>query len=121
MDGKVVTDAEDGDSGHYKSSKVIGKFGDIRDISWHTIVFHVKVKSEQAGKEIVNKGKVTGENVTPQEPEKLVKIDYKDPKIEAVKEVKNTQQGKNKYEVKDTIEYTIKVRNTVKDSILKMV
>ena len=49
-----------------------------------------------------------------------MKIDYKDPKIEAVKEVKNTQ-GKNKYEVKDTIEYTIKVRNTVKDSILKMV
>ncbi|MCZ2969589.1 isopeptide-forming domain-containing fimbrial protein, partial [Acinetobacter baumannii] len=93
VDGKVVTDAEDGDSGHYKSSKVIGKFGDIRDTSWHTIVFHVKVKSEQAGKEIVNKGKVTGENVTPQEPEKLVKIDYKDPKIEAVKEVKNTQQG----------------------------
>ncbi|BCD02214.1 hypothetical protein BC30048_5116 [Bacillus cereus] len=119
VDGKVVTDAEDRDSGHYKSSKVIGKFGDIRDTSWHTIVFHVKVKSEQAGKEIVNKGKVTGENVTPQEPEKLVKIDYKDPKIEAVKEVKNTQQGKNKYEVKDTIEYTIKVRNTVKDSILK--
>lgn len=119
VEGKVVTDAEDGDSGHYKSSKVIGKFGDIRDTGWHTIVFHVKVKSEQAGKEIVNKGKVTGENVTPQEPEKLVKIDYKDPKIEAVKEVKNTQQGKNKYEVKDTIEYTIKVRNTVKDSILK--
>ena len=35
-----------------------------------------------------------------------------------MKEVKNLQQGK-KYEVKDTIEYTIKVRNTVKDSIIK--
>ncbi|MCV5675585.1 DUF11 domain-containing protein, partial [Escherichia coli] len=51
-------------------------------------------------------------------PEKLVKVDYKNPKVESVKEVKNLQEGK-KYEVKDTIEYTIKVRNTVKDSIIK--
>ncbi len=118
IDGKVVTDAEDGDSGHYKTGKITGKFGDIRDTEWHTVVFHVKVKTNQAGKEIVNKAKVTGENITPQEPEKLVKVDYKNPKVESVKEVKNLPQGK-KYEVKDTIEYTIKVRNTVKDSIIR--
>ncbi|MEH0979577.1 isopeptide-forming domain-containing fimbrial protein [Bacillus mobilis] len=118
VDGKAVTDAEDTDSGHYKAGKVIGKLGDIRDTEWHTVVFHVKVKTDQAGKEIVNKAKVTGENITPQEPEKLVKVDYKNPKVESTKEVKNLQQGK-KYEVKDTIEYTIKVRNTVKDSIIK--
>ncbi|HDR7793018.1 TPA: DUF11 domain-containing protein [Bacillus luti] len=119
VDGKAVTDIEDSDSGHYKTGKVTGKFGDIRDTEWHTVVFQVKVKPGQAGKEILNKGKVTGDNITPQEPEKLVKVDYKDPKVEAVKEVKNSQQDKNKYEVKDTIEYTIKVRNTVKDSIIK--
>ncbi|BCC49757.1 TPA: isopeptide-forming domain-containing fimbrial protein [Bacillus cereus] len=118
IDGNMVTDAEDGDSGHYKDGKITGKFGDIRDTEWHTVVFHVKVKTNQAGKEIVNKAKVTGENIRPQEPEKIVKVDYKNPKVESVKEVKNLQQGK-KYEVKDTIEYTIKVRNTVKDSIIK--
>ena len=69
IDGKVFTDAEDGDSGHYKTGKITGKFGDIRDTEWHTVVFHVKVKTNQAGKEIVNKAKVTGENITPQEPE----------------------------------------------------
>ena len=78
-----------------------------------------KSENKSSRKEIVNKAKVTGENITPQEPEKLVKVDYKNPKVESVKEVKNLQQGK-KYEVKDTIEYTIKVRNTVKDSIIKM-
>ncbi len=42
IDGKVVTDAEDGDSGHYKTGKITGKFGDIRDTEWRVVVFHVK-------------------------------------------------------------------------------
>ena len=44
-----------------------------------------KVKSDQLDKTIRNIGKITGENIAPQEPEKSIVIEPKDPKLETVK------------------------------------
>ena len=88
VDGKAVTDAVDQDSGHYTIGKVIGNLGDITDTGWHTVTFQAKVKLDQLDKTIRNIGKITGENITPQEPEKSIVIEPKDPKLETVKEAK---------------------------------
>ena len=66
VDGKTVTDAEDEDKGHYKSGKIIGKLGDVQDTEWHTIVFQVKIKDGYEDNKILNVGKVTGDNISPQ-------------------------------------------------------
>ncbi len=68
VDGKTVTDAEDEDKGHYKSGKIIGKLGDVQDTEWHTIVFQVKIKDGYEDNKILNVGKVTGDNISPQKP-----------------------------------------------------
>ena len=44
----------------------------------------------------------------------------RNPEIESVKEVKNVQ-GKSRYEVGDTIEYTVKMRNKIENSIAKRI
>ncbi|MCZ2991654.1 hypothetical protein NYY86_26350, partial [Acinetobacter baumannii] len=108
-------DALDQDSGHYTTGKIIGNLGDITDTGWHTVTFQAKVKSNQLDKTIRNVGKVMGENIPPQEPEASIVIEPKDLKMETVKEAKNLQQGKSKYEVGDTIEYTVKMRNSMTD------
>ncbi|KXO04344.1 hypothetical protein AYK81_24490 [Bacillus thuringiensis] len=117
VNGKPVTDTEGDDTGHYVQGKVTGQLGDITDTEWHTIVFHAKVKVGQAGQDIQNTAKVTGENVPPQEPSTTVEVYPRNPKVESKKTAKNLQD-KN-IEVGDEIEYTIQMRNTVPDSIVK--
>ncbi|MED0971554.1 isopeptide-forming domain-containing fimbrial protein [Bacillus paramycoides] len=119
VDGKSVTDAEGDDNGHYIQGKVIGKLGDITNADWHSVIFYAKVKADQAGKEIQNTAKVTGDNVPPQEPSTKVIINLKEAKLESKKTAKNLQD-KN-IEVGDEIEYTIQTRNTISDSIVKNV
>ncbi|WP_177206888.1 isopeptide-forming domain-containing fimbrial protein [Bacillus sp. 491mf] len=117
VDGKAVTDATDTDKGQFETGKVTGKLGDVTDTEWHAVKFHAKVKTGQAGKDIQNKAKVIGENVTSQEPQVKVKVYPRDSKLESEKTAKNLQ-NKNT-EVGDEIEYTIKTRNTVSDSLVK--
>ncbi|KAB2403163.1 isopeptide-forming domain-containing fimbrial protein, partial [Bacillus cereus] len=61
VNGKPVTDTEGDDNGHYVQGKFTGQLGDITDTEWHTVVFHAKVKAGQAGQDIQNTAKVTGE------------------------------------------------------------
>lgn len=68
IDGQTVTGAVDTDKGEFDAGKVSGKLGDVTDTEWHTLVFHAKIKEGQAGKEIQNTARVTGDNVPPQEP-----------------------------------------------------
>ncbi|KAB2394983.1 isopeptide-forming domain-containing fimbrial protein [Bacillus cereus] len=117
VNGKPVTDAEGDDNGHYVQGKFTGQLGDITDTEWHTVVFHAKVKAGQAGQDIQNTAKVTGENVPPQEPSTTVEVYPRNPKVESKKTAKNLQD-KN-IEVGDEIEYTIQMRNTISDSIVK--
>ncbi|OUA67369.1 isopeptide-forming domain-containing fimbrial protein [Bacillus thuringiensis] len=117
VNGKPVTDTEGDDTGHYVQGKFTGQLGDITDTEWHTVVFHAKVKAGQAGQDIQNTAKVTGENVPPQEPSTTVEVYPRNPKVESKKTAKNLQD-KN-IEVGDEIEYTIQMRNTVSDSIVK--
>ncbi|MBE5107539.1 DUF11 domain-containing protein [Bacillus thuringiensis] len=98
VDGKAVTDADDNDNGHYVQGKVTGKLGDITDTEWHTVVFHAKVKEGQAGKDIQNTAKVTGENVPPQEP---------------TTEIKVQPLGQIEIEKVDAADSTIKLKNAV--------
>ncbi|OTY36781.1 hypothetical protein BK742_24125, partial [Bacillus thuringiensis serovar pingluonsis] len=117
VNGKPVTDTEGDDTGHYVQGKFTGQLGDITDTEWHTVVFHAKVKVGQAGQDIQNTAKVTGENVPPQEPSTTVEVYPRNPKVESKKTAKNLQD-KN-IEVGDEIEYTIQMRNTVSDSLVK--
>ncbi|PKJ52261.1 isopeptide-forming domain-containing fimbrial protein, partial [Bacillus sp. SN10] len=117
VNGKPVTDTEGDDTGHYVQGKFTGQLGDITDTEWHTVVFHAKVKAGQAGQDIQNTAKVTGENVPPQEPSTTVEVYPRNPKVESKKTAKNLQD-KN-IEVGDEIEYTIQMRNTISDSIVK--
>ncbi|MBC2682613.1 isopeptide-forming domain-containing fimbrial protein [Bacillus toyonensis] len=117
VDGKVVTDAADTDKGQFEKGKVTGKLGDVTDTEWHAVKFHAKVKAGQAGKDIQNKAKVIGENVTSQEPQVKVKVYPRDSKLESEKTAKNLP-NKN-IEVGDEIKYTIKTRNTVSDSLVQ--
>ncbi|PFV82859.1 hypothetical protein COL05_09155 [Bacillus sp. AFS059628] len=117
VNGKPVTDTEGDDNGHYVQGKFTGQLGNITDTEWHTVVFHAKVKAGQAGQDIQNTAKVTGENVPPQEPSTTVEVYPRNPKVESKKTAKNLQD-KN-IEVGDEIEYTIQMRNTVSDSIVK--
>ncbi|OPD49516.1 SpaH/EbpB family LPXTG-anchored major pilin, partial [Bacillus anthracis] len=110
-------DTEDDDTGHYVQGKFTGQLGDITDTEWHTVVFHAKVKAGQAGQDIQNTAKVIGENVPPQEPSTTVEVYPRNSKVESKKTAKNLQD-KN-IEVGDEIEYTIQMRNTVSDSIVK--
>ncbi|WP_420685934.1 isopeptide-forming domain-containing fimbrial protein [Bacillus cereus] len=117
VNGKPVADTEGDDTGHYVQGKFTGQLGDITDTEWHTVVFHAKVKAGQAGQDIQNTAKVTGENVPPQEPSTTVEVYPRNPKVESKKTAKNLQD-KN-IEVGDEIEYTIQMRNTISDSVVK--
>lgn len=64
VDGQSVTDAVDSDKGSYVDGKVSGRFGDIADLSWHSIVFQAELVSGQAGQTIRNTGVVAGDNLT---------------------------------------------------------
>ncbi|GIP35800.1 isopeptide-forming domain-containing fimbrial protein [Paenibacillus sp. J2TS4] len=119
MDGVEVTDAEDDDNGHYKDGTVIGQFGDITDTDEHTITFLVTVGEGQAGKDIKNIAIVGGENMEePDEPEEELIVYPRDPVLESKKSAKNLEEGKAKFEVGDTVVYTIETRNTVTESLV---
>lgn len=119
VDGEAVSDAEDDDSGHMVEGTVEGQFGDIRDTDWHTLEFLVVVGEGQAGADIKNVASVEGDNTTTDEPEEEVKIYPREPKIESEKAAENLDDDKGRFEVGDTVVYTIKARNTVSDSEVK--
>ncbi|GIN94131.1 cell surface protein [Siminovitchia terrae] len=120
VDGVAVTDAKDTDEGHYADGIVTGEYGDITDTEWHTVTFKVKVQAGQAGADIKNIAEVTGENVEePGKPEEVVKIYPRAPVLESEKSAVNLDKDKKKFEVGDTVVYTIITRNKVTDSEVK--
>ncbi|WP_217451429.1 isopeptide-forming domain-containing fimbrial protein [Metabacillus niabensis] len=120
VDGVAVSDAEDNDNGHYVDGIFTGQVGDVRDTTEHKIEFLVKVQSGQAGKDIKNIATISGDNLeTPDKPETEVKVYPRLPDLESVKEAKNVEEGKNTFEVGDTIEYTIQTRNTVSEGVVE--
>ncbi|WP_307893403.1 isopeptide-forming domain-containing fimbrial protein [Bacillus swezeyi] len=117
VDGTAVSDAQDDDKGHYADGKVDGQFGDITDMGWHNVTFEVKVLPGQAGKDIVNTANVGGDNVDkPNKPNHEVKVYPRDPVLESKKTAKNLDADKDKFEVGDTVVYTIKTRNKITES-----
>ncbi|PEQ65029.1 isopeptide-forming domain-containing fimbrial protein [Bacillus cereus] len=122
-----ATDAIDGDIGDFQNNKVTVRLGDIPNTNnapeGFTVQFKVKALSGNIGKVIINKAQVqyqdllgkmqvqTETNVVENE------IVLTDPVIESEKTAKNLQNKKN--EVGDEIEYTIKTRNTISDSLVK--
>ncbi len=119
VDGVSVTDAEDDDAGHVVDGEVTGNFGDITDIDEHTVTFLVTVDEGQAGQDINNIAEVKGDNTDTDEPEEEVKVYPREPVLEAEKSAENKEAGKDKFEVGDTIIYTIEGRNTVSDSLVE--
>ncbi|WP_246908667.1 isopeptide-forming domain-containing fimbrial protein, partial [Bacillus mycoides] len=119
VDGKAVTDAEDKDNGQFVKGTLTGKLGDVTDTEWHTVVFHAKIKSGQSGKTITNTGDVTGEGVPPQHPKVDTPVDQKEPTLESEKTVKNVTSQSTKNQIGDELEYTIRTRNKVSDSLMK--
>ncbi|MFP7334686.1 isopeptide-forming domain-containing fimbrial protein, partial [Shouchella clausii] len=55
----------------------------------------------------------------PDEPREEVEIYPRDSKLESRKSAKNADENKERYEVGDTVVYTIEARNTVEDSLLE--
>ncbi|MDW6055999.1 isopeptide-forming domain-containing fimbrial protein, partial [Bacillus paralicheniformis] len=120
VDGTAVTDAQDDDQGHYGDGKVSGEFGDVTDTKLHTVTFEVKVRSGQAGKDIVNTATIGGDNIDkPDKPSHEVKVYPRDPVLKSEKTAKNLDSNKDKYEAGDTVVYTIKTRNTVTESLVE--
>ncbi|MBA4538137.1 isopeptide-forming domain-containing fimbrial protein [Bacillus aquiflavi] len=120
VDGESATDAEGDDKGHYQNGTVVGQFGEITDTEWHTVTFEATIKAGQAGQDIKNIATVGGDNVEdPDKPEEVVKVYPRDPVLESEKSSKNLDEGKDQYEVGDTIVYTIKTRNKVSDSLVE--
>ncbi|MED0589037.1 isopeptide-forming domain-containing fimbrial protein [Bacillus subtilis] len=125
VDGAPASDASDDDKGQYTGGKVSGQIGDVTDSEWHNVTFEAKVKSGQAGKDIINTASVSGDNiVTPDKPKNEVKVYPRNPALESKKSsaIKEKVEG-NKYpdhpEVGDTLLYTIQTRNTEEDSEVK--
>jgi uncharacterized repeat protein (TIGR01451 family)/fimbrial isopeptide formation D2 family protein/LPXTG-motif cell wall-anchored protein len=150
VDGVAVSDAQDSDAGHSVSGEVYGSFGNVGDLSWHTLEFQAVIQDGQGGKTIQNTGKVTGDNVNvPGEPTDKIVVeippappvdpptdpqdpgnggsgggggggsnddddDSRSPALESEKSAKDVNGGS--IEVGDTIEYTIRARNTVSNS-----
>ncbi|QUF65401.1 isopeptide-forming domain-containing fimbrial protein [Bacillus atrophaeus] len=125
VDGTSVSDAQDDDKGQYADGKVSGQIGNVSDTEWHNVTFEAKVKSGQAGKDIINKASISGDNIeTPDTPSNEVKVYPRNPSLESKKTsaIKEKVDG-NKYpdhpEVGDTLLYTIQTRNTEEDSEAK--
>ncbi|MDP4098523.1 isopeptide-forming domain-containing fimbrial protein [Paenibacillus sp. P96] len=120
VDGVSVSDSEGDDRGYYASGRIVGQFGDITDLNWHTVQFKVVVQPGQAGKEVINIAEVNGGNVeTPARPREEVEIYPRNPVIESEKSVTNVDAGKATYEVGDTLSYTIRTRAVVNDTYLE--
>ncbi|SHL59559.1 isopeptide-forming domain-containing fimbrial protein, partial [Shouchella rhizosphaerae] len=120
VNGEAVTDEEDDDEGHYVGGEAFGSFRDVTNTEWQTLEFQVIVGEGQAGKDIENVAVVDGDNLDePDEPREEVKIYPREPKLESRKSAQNADENKERYEVGDTVVYTIESRNTVSDSLLE--
>ncbi|WP_156324084.1 isopeptide-forming domain-containing fimbrial protein, partial [Bacillus sp. JCM 19034] len=118
VDGEGVTDEEDDDSGHYVNGEIVGQFGDVRDTDWHTVAFQVIVGEGQASQDIENIATVDGDNISEtDQPSEVVLIYPREPKIESEKTAVNLEENKAKYDVGDMVVYTIRARNTVRESV----
>ncbi len=116
VDGTAVSDDQDDDHGYFADGKMSGEFGNVTDTKWHSVTFEAKVKSGQAGKDIVNTANISSDNIkSPDKPSHEVKVYPRNPVLESEKTVKNLDSDKEKYEAGDTVVYTIKTRNTVSD------
>ncbi|WP_413287370.1 isopeptide-forming domain-containing fimbrial protein [Bacillus mojavensis] len=116
VDGTAVSDDQDDDHGYYADGKTSGGFGNVTDTKWRSVTFEAKVKSGQAGKDIVNTANISSDNITnPDKPSHEVKVYPRNPVLESEKTAKNLDSDKEKYEAGDTVVYTIKTRNTVSD------
>ncbi|MBU8710135.1 isopeptide-forming domain-containing fimbrial protein [Bacillus subtilis] len=116
VDGTAVSDDLDDDHGYFADGKTSGEFGNVTDTKWHSVTFEAKVKSGQAGKDIINTANISSDNITtPDKPSHEVKVYPRNPVLESEKTVKNLDSDKEKYEAGDTVVYTIKTRNTVSD------
>jgi len=119
VDGTSVTDAQDDDAGDSTDGKVTGHFGDVADKNVHKLEFLVTVQPGQAGQDIENTATVGGDNTPPNNPNTVVKVYPREPKLESHKEVKNLTSGDpDKTAVGDTLEYTISSRNTISDGVV---
>ncbi|MES9701282.1 isopeptide-forming domain-containing fimbrial protein [Bacillus sp. JJ927] len=122
-----ITDAIDGDEGDFQNNKVTVKLGNLPYIKdtpeGFTVQFKVKVKLSNIGKTITNKAQIQYQDLLVKqqkqtETNKVVNdVTPRDSKLESEKIAKNLQ-NKNT-EVGDEIEYTIKTRNTVSDSLVQ--
>ncbi|WP_181397625.1 isopeptide-forming domain-containing fimbrial protein [Gracilibacillus dipsosauri] len=120
VDGESVTDAEGDDTGHSVDGNIFGKFGDVTDTEWHTLTFQVVVGEGQASQDITNIATVDGDNIDdPDKPEHEVNIYPREPNLESEKTAVNLEIGKERFEVGDTVVYTIQSRNTVTDSVVE--
>ncbi|MBC5635351.1 DUF11 domain-containing protein [Ornithinibacillus sp. BX22] len=125
VDGVSVTDEEDDDAGHSLNGEILGSFGDITDTEWHTVTFQVVVGEGQASKDIKNIATVDGDNLEePDEPSEEVLVYPRNPNLESDKfsSIEEKGEGNNdadKYQVGDTIKYTIQSRNTVRESVVE--
>ncbi|MFB6649870.1 isopeptide-forming domain-containing fimbrial protein, partial [Bacillus toyonensis] len=127
---KAITDAEDNDAGFYKDKKVTVKLGDVQnteeDPNGITVQFKVRALPSYIGKQVTNKARIDygnllkGSKEYTNSNEVVNEVIARNPEIESVKEVKNVQ-GKSRYEVGDTIEYTVKMRNKIENSIAKKI
>ncbi|TES56788.1 DUF11 domain-containing protein [Halalkalibacterium halodurans] len=120
VNGEAVTDEEDDDQGHYVNDQVIGQFGNVTDTEWRTLEFQVTVGEGQASQDIENVAVVDGDNVDePERPSEEVKIYPRFPSLESEKTAVNADLFKDRFEVGDTVVYTIRARNTVSESLLE--
>ncbi|MFB5678200.1 isopeptide-forming domain-containing fimbrial protein [Paenibacillus terreus] len=120
VDGVSVSDSEGDDRGYYAGGKVVGQFGSISDTNWHTVQFKAVVRPGQAGKDVINIARVSGDNVgTPGRPREEVQVYPRNPQIESEKSVTNVDASKATYEVGDTVAYTIRTRAVVNDTYLE--
>ncbi|MFM9278297.1 Ig-like domain-containing protein [Paenibacillus jiagnxiensis] len=118
VDGVSVTDSNDSDKGKYVEGTVTGSFGTVTDTDWHTVVFQAKITKGEKGGKIENVGEVSGGNVgTPDKPSEEITINDPAPVLESEKAAKDLNGGT--IQVGDVIEYTIRTRNTVEDSVVE--
>ncbi len=120
VDGDAVTDTVDDDAGHYDDGVIVGQFGDVRDTDWHTVTFQVTIGEGQASQDIENIATVDGDNIDePDEPSEEVLIYPRVPNVESEKTAENLEEGKENFHVGDTVVYTIRARNTVRESVVE--
>ncbi|MFB5762360.1 isopeptide-forming domain-containing fimbrial protein [Paenibacillus medicaginis] len=117
VDGATVTDSNDSDKGKYVDGTVTGSLGTVTDTDWHTLVFEAKVVKGEKGDKIKNVGEVTGGNVnTPDKPSEEITVGDTVPVMESEKAANDLNGGT--IQIGDVIEYSIRTRNTVADSVV---